>query len=297
MTRPLLPALAVLAASVAVLGTSPRVASAYCQMTTVAPDPLQGSCSSAGIPLAWRRRCIEYALDMRGSSTIALDAVSDIVAGSFGTWLLVECDGEVPGFDLEEADVLASCQRAQYNQEGSNLNVVGFVEELDDGPILALTTVWYSPSTGEIFDADILVNESQGPFAVCPPAGCVSSLLPHDLANVLTHEAGHFFGLAHSSHLDATMYASSSAGETGKRSLTADDEAGFCATYGDTPLPSQCDFTPRGGRALSCVSSSRGCAAAPSSGGPAAGAPVAFAALVAAAAGVAWSRRRARRAR
>jgi hypothetical protein len=268
----------------------PNDAAAYCQMTTVAPNPLQGSCSGIGKPLAWTRRCIEYALDMRGSTTIELDDLSDIVAGSFGTWLLVSCDDGAPGFQIQES-ALANCTKAEFNQDGTNVNVIAFVPDLDDGPILALTTVWYQPATGEIIDADILVNESQGPFAACPPLGCFDEFAPHDLANVLTHEVGHFFGLAHSTDLDATMYASSSSGETNKRSLEVDDEAGFCATYGAAELSSECNFVPRGGRGLTCEGSSRGCAVvAPSAGGP--GSSPAFAWLLGVALTVAWGRRR-----
>ncbi len=289
MTRPAI--LVFAAALAAVLLVAPREASAWCQMTTVAADPLLGSCADSGIPLAWGRRCIEYALDGGGSSDIPLATVSDIVATSLGAWTVVDCGGGPPGFQVQEADFLVDCQSSSFDQDGANVNVVAFVPDLDDRSILALTTVWYSTTTGEIFDADIMVNESQGPYADCPSIGCLGAGAPHDLENVLTHEAGHFFGLGHSTVLDSTMFASSTAGETAKRTLTADDEAGFCATYGTDPLPTTCDFTPYGGRSSSCTRSSRGCGVVGASADRRQG-PSALGLLALSALAVTWGRRR-----
>ncbi|MBC7173558.1 MAG: matrixin family metalloprotease [Polyangiaceae bacterium] len=249
-------------AAVVAFTFTPREAEAYCQMTT--SEPTSG-CATTGTPLAWKRRCIEWSLDSRGSSDVPISEVEGAVAASFATWLNVQCDGELPGFEVRESAAFAECSRSTFDSDGGNVNVIAFVPELDDGPILALTTVWYSTSTGEIFDADILVNEGQGPFALCPAVGCLEADSPHDLTNVLTHEVGHFFGLAHATSSDATMFASSRSGETLKRTLSADDEAGFCATYGAQPLPAQCDFEPRGGLDLSCEGGNRGCAMSPSS--------------------------------
>lgn len=129
-----------------------------------------------------------------------------------------------------------------------------------DRQILALTTVFYIPSTGRIVDADIEVvgwdgrnanaalpsppgSPPDGWYFTCldptsastPPncnaygeAGCVS----RDLQNVLTHEAGHFVGFAHNtSDADSTMYSTTSARDVSRRSLTRDDAAGMCDTY------------------------------------------------------------------
>ena len=52
-----------------------------------------------------------------------------------------------------------------------------------------------------------------------------------DLQNTLTHESGHFIGLAHSPVPGATMNATTQPGETLKRSLAPDDAAGVCAIY------------------------------------------------------------------
>lgn len=251
--------------------SAPLPAHAFCRMTTVASDPNGLGCTSEGVPLSWRRPCIEYAVDMRGSVDVDLETLEQTLAASFATWQAASCDSGPIGFEFRAASELAACREAAFDSEGGNVNVVAFVPDLDEGPVLALTTVWYSTRTGEIFDADILVNETQGPFGVCPPEGCAGSERPHDLQNLFTHEIGHFLGLAHSADSKATMFATSIPGEVRKRSLSPDDQSGICAIYEEAPLPSQCDFRPRGGRDLSCEdpASGCGCAVAPRSAAPA----------------------------
>ncbi len=124
-----------------------------------------------------------------------------------------------------------------------------------DDRVIALTTVSYDDTRGEIVDADIELNAwaGAGPSppgysftCVDPPAptcsapgdaGCIAI----DVQNTVTHEAGHVFGLAHTQSqycvpyvsLDsaATMCASASIGETAKRTLAQDDVDGICAIY------------------------------------------------------------------
>ncbi len=135
----------------------------------------------------------------------------------------------------------------------------------DDGPgcigqnpcaqwgIVALTSVLYDPATGRIIDADIEVNGwdgAAGTIGSPPQHGwyftCFSGTQPQacttygqstpdcayiDLQNTVTHEVGHFIGLAHSSVAGSTMIATTGPRETSKRDLAADDVAGVCAIY------------------------------------------------------------------
>src|SRR5690606_24022962 len=118
--------------------------------------------------------------------------------------------------------------------------------------------------TGEILDVDMEINERQGPFAICPPEGC-PGMERVDLENVVTHELGHYFGLAHSADPDATMYAFSVAGETIKRDLADDDIAGICEIYPPGTPAGECDHQPVGGLVLHCHTN---CAvSAPGAGG------------------------------
>jgi MYXO-CTERM domain-containing protein len=125
---------------------------------------------------------------------------------------------------------------------------------------VALTSVIYDPETGRIIDADIEVNgwdgmgdtigslPRHGWYFTCydapqPGSTCTTydqaDCLGMDLRNTVTHEVGHFIGLAHTpNHLGGdpmdrwpTMEATTTIGDLEKRSLAADDVAGVCAIY------------------------------------------------------------------
>ena len=136
--------------------------------------------------------------------------------------------------------------------------------------VLALTTVMYTPSTGVIGDADTEVVDwdgTSGSLQQEPPGGwywtCSGQTGPHctsygqgdccymDLQNTVTHETGHFIGLAHPCEItqaaatasgvpvcsggamaSTTMYPSAPLCETAKRTLDGDDVEGVCAIYG-----------------------------------------------------------------
>ncbi|MBS2031213.1 MAG: matrixin family metalloprotease [Deltaproteobacteria bacterium] len=131
--------------------------------------------------------------------------------------------------------------------------------------VIALTTTTYNFETGEIFDADIELNEAEFPFTtadpypdggdVCGtlganPLSCVGT----DLRNTVTHESGHMLGLGHSADVHATMFASANTGETSKRDLADDDIAGICAIY-PTGLKAQtCGDAPPTNKGCGCGS-------------------------------------------
>lgn len=146
---------------------------------------------------------------------------------------------------------------------------------------LALTTTTYNQSTGEILDADMELNGWDGNGASTSTASshgwyftCTDSLQTLcsifgqgdctyiDLRNTVTHEAGHFIGLAHAPRPQnpalpvPTMYAFSTPGNLDMRSLEQDDIDGLCAIY------------PAGKAAVTCVSPSKsgGCASGEGAG-------------------------------
>jgi uncharacterized protein (TIGR03382 family) len=171
--------------------------------------------------------------------------------------------------------------------------------------VVALTSVLYDENSGRIVDADIEVNAWDGQatgqpmtssgggpvhgwyFTCAKPQGssaCTTygqdGCFFMDLQNTVTHEAGHFIGLAHvceplqgkpctQEQNLFTMAPNTAPGDVDKRSLAQDDIDGVCAIY-----PHH--------------SSGGGCASA-------GGAPAATALLLAAAA--LWRRRRGRAAR
>jgi len=96
-----------------------------------------------------------------------------------------------------------------------------------DRSFAGVTILTYDVPTAEILDADVFLNGEDFAFAVDPDDG-----ESYDLGNVLTHEIGHLLGLGHSEDHGATMFAVSTPGETGKRSLADDDADGFAQLYG-----------------------------------------------------------------
>ncbi len=202
-------------------------------------------------------------VDMRASKTLNLATAEQIVDTSFAAWADATCDGTAVDFELTPL-VSSTCQVAEFNSSGGNVNTVAFLDEWVDagGDALdprafAITFVWHSPSTGEIFDADILINEDLGPYAQCPPAGCpVGNPGDADLQNILTHEVGHFFGVGHTNIEEATMFPSAERTDTSKRTLDADDIEAICTIYPPGSLPSECNNAPIGGLDADCENGS-----------------------------------------
>ena len=136
---------------------------------------------------------------------------------------------------------------------------------------LALTTI-VATTSGKIFDVDVDVEVNAWDYQWADLDVTPASEALQDLQNALTHEMGHFVGFDHTCFLDlsgfpvdpngniilprnsageaipacpeaspaeraSTMFPSSEAGDTSKRTLEPDDQAGICATY---PLEHGC---------------------------------------------------------
>ncbi len=248
----------------------PSHARAFCRMTTeqsVQSGQGVSACSTGGVPLAWERPCLSYMVDVRASQSLGLAAVEAAVDTSFETWRKVTCEGTPVDFQLTPL-VSSTCRLAEFNTNGGNVNTVAFLEDWEDAdgdPLdpaaFAITFVWHNPSTGEIFDADMLINEDLGPYAQCPPAGCPEGDPgPADLQNIVTHEVGHFFGVGHTEIDDETitMFPSANRTDTSKRDLAADDLAAMCAIYPPGSLTKSCNDAPIGGLDANCEDSSNG---------------------------------------
>jgi hypothetical protein len=278
------PALRGGAMAVAIVLLAAGPAHAFCRLTTEMPTP-GDNCAATGIGLTWRRACISFSMIERGTG-VDFEAVRDVADVSFGTWMQVTCERGPIGLEIRQTVELGECAEPEYNPRGPNANTIIFIEDWSDRDLPAdafgLTLVWHNPDDGEIYDADMQINETLGALTVCGgvcPSGAV------DLQNVITHEAGHFLGLGHTSERDATMSARASVGEISKRDLHEDDRAGLCSIYGDNPDPS-CEssrYVPDNGFSAECwagveeSSSSGGWCSAAAVGG--AGRPFAAGAL------------------
>lgn len=107
---------------------------------------------------------------------------------------------------------------------------------LSENNVLALTTIWYYTSSGQIIDADIIFNTAYR-WGIDTDGEKTAYNLPastFDIRNIGTHEAGHVCGLAdlyNPVYAGMTMYGYGSSGEVKKMSLEPGDVAGIQAIY------------------------------------------------------------------
>jgi hypothetical protein len=213
-------------------------AGAYCRAVTASPpagyNPATAGCfggsadggdADAGpYPLFWRAQCVSYSFQQVPSKYVTLEQASSVAAQAFGAWTNAECGGAPATITAVEYPTV-TCNAVP--SQGSN-NVILFRDDAwpydDAANAIGYTTLTVQLATGEIVGADIEINSAGYVIVPEPPAPAMA----YDLASILTHEAGHFFGLAHSADASAVMYAFYQPGTT---TLTPDDVAGICSIY------------------------------------------------------------------
>jgi MYXO-CTERM domain-containing protein len=208
---------------------------------------------------AWRQGCSTLELVYAGR----IDEVGTGVDGAHDGLVVFRqgfCSGNPPA---------AACMASGASGCG---NTFDCFEDRTPGDrfIVALTSVLYDPASGRIVNADTEVNgwdgqpgslsagtsgpahgwyftcDKQTGWAACTTYG-QGGCYYIDLQNTLTHEVGHFLGLAHPcgdagepscasdpSFAQTTMYPVTTPGDVAKRTLSADDIAGVCAIYPDS---------------------------------------------------------------
>ena len=192
-------------------------------------------------PIFWPNRCVQYRINESGSSkwpgasggTIS-DDLRQIVVESFETWNAPTCTD----FSMVEGE-LTSATRAEYDPNKSwdeNANLIVWRDDQwknKSRAAFAVTSVSYR-SSGKIADADIEINSLHHEFDYFETSK-VGQTNKIDIGNTLTHEVGHFLGLAHPSDKpESTMWREAPEGEIKKRSLEEDDIQGLCAIYPGT---------------------------------------------------------------
>lgn len=267
---------AVVAACVAL--TSPEDAFAFCRTTTErAPpdyDATISGCWAKGVPLFWRNACLGYSMHRSASRKISYQDAADALSTAFTRWTGATCPTDGAGRSRTSIDVRdlgpADCAKVEYKSGVANQNVIIFRDETwpYGKTVLGLTTVVYNPETGEIYNADMELNTlDMEPLAIRDPVAPDA----YDFLSVVTHEAGHFLGIAHSDVRESTMYARYDQGQTNMRYLSPDDVAAICTVYrpdgdravldGKVTQAPQCDPTPRGGYSPQCQEKQKGCTA------------------------------------
>lgn len=215
------------------MALAPSSAAAFCRTRTV-PIPAEfepstsGGCFTQGAPLYHLSQCVPYRL---AAETPALPraALSTALARAFGAWTSVN-PACFPGISAVELAPTDEKPIAGYTTGTRGRNLIGVVPgawpHAGGGETLSLATLTFDATTGEIFDADLEINsEISFSTSEVPPAN------GYDLTAVLTHEAGHFLGLAHSAVPEAVMWPSYAPGSIRQRTLVSDDQLGICAIY------------------------------------------------------------------
>lgn len=184
----------------------------------------------SGVCLAWATRTISYRIGANGSDNMSLSEAQQAVHDSFTSWSkenITACPSELTFSDL-------GTNASPVLNGNDRVNNVFWVESgWTSNPghtaaAIALTTVSFYSSTGEIIDGDIEFNGQYYTFAIVD-GGCTAK---QDIQNTANREIGLLIGLDLTSNPEATMYGPAPSCDTKKRTLTSGDMLGVCQIYG-----------------------------------------------------------------
>ncbi|HEY6557920.1 MAG TPA: matrixin family metalloprotease [Polyangiaceae bacterium] len=208
----------------------------------------------------WRKQKVDVLID---SSVDTLGAgTRDAIRGAFESW-------DSAGITLPEVRFRnTSGVKLSAKPDGVSTVIYAPIDIPGHTNDLAVTIAFSDPVSGEIVEADVVIN-SRHEFAALQNSDddrdddrdddgrkqprteetaesgkhagrCVTSSdgsqcgRKYDIQNVMTHEAGHFYGLAEDVHEpSATMYECISACETRKRALSLEDQDAVTELYAD----------------------------------------------------------------
>lgn len=184
--------------------------------------------TESGNPTRWHDEEVVITLDpsLEELGPYALDAVR----AAYGAWLAT--DAELPNARF----VLAKNRARKPKRDGQNRVIAAPIDIPGHENDLAVTVSQVS-SSGAILEADVVINTRHAFYG--QDDACVHA---YDLASVVTHEAGHFYGLGEDREdREATMYFETGRCETKKRSLSEPDVDTLAVLYeggiGGEPLP------------------------------------------------------------
>lgn len=146
----------------------------------------------------------------------------EAITRSFAVW-------ETNGVTFNEG---APTTVKRYKYDGQNVVIWGHVPS----GAIAVTYTWYDSRSGQALECDTVMGSSlpwKWTGASNPDATC-GDLLAYDVQNILTHELGHWMGLAdlyEAENHDLTMYGYGDKGELKKDTLAAGDINGLRALY------------------------------------------------------------------
>lgn len=168
----------------------------------------------------WPALPVTYVINPTNQQNLPKEFVTSAISAAAETWddaTSAELMDDVPAIDYS----------AQYGVRNSQ-NAIVFGEYSNSG-VIAVTSIWYSKRTKQIYEFDIKFNTKY----IWGDATSNSAVM--DLQNIATHEFGHGVGLAdlYTPVCSAvTMYGYSDYGETQKRTLELPDINGLQVLYG-----------------------------------------------------------------
>jgi MYXO-CTERM domain-containing protein len=198
--------------SAALMGFSPSEPS---QRSVAAPEI---KLSESGNPTRWHAPSVDITLD--ASLDNLGPGAKDTVRFAFATW--IETDARTPhlAFDSD------SKKHGQAKLDGVNRILAAPITLAGHEDDLAIT-ISYVDSSGEILEADVIINTRHA-FDMDASPSCGG----YDLRSIVTHEAGHFFGLGEDREdKQAAMFFKTSKCEINKRMLAPSDVAAIDFLY------------------------------------------------------------------
>ena len=206
------------------------------------PSAFEVPVAAAELQIKWPTRNIQVALSTSLTApSPAIKADSDVLGAvrrALASW------SRAANVNFVEVTSKLQSVSPVNSGDGVSLITVAATEEnlalFSEGNTTARTRVFYDPDSGDISEADIVIN----PF---PYSGDTSlqfstdgSVGTYDLESTLAHELGHLLGLGHSRVIGATMQATQALNgtyglpATTERTLSEADQAAVRSLY-ETP--------------------------------------------------------------
>lgn len=153
--------------------------------------------AETGYPLYWSSPNISLQLNPTNSSGLSSAQVSTMISGAFQSWTNA---GSSLGFSLNTSTSNSTSSSQDYASRvffTSNAST-----KLDYG-VIAVTQVYYYTTNGQVVESDMVFNDSYFQFTATPGDTGTSNKIY--LQDVATHEAGHAYGLDHSTANRSTL--------------------------------------------------------------------------------------------